>query len=847
MARPFSTAGFLEARDGAAEAMSQVEDEGEARPEGVLQAEDDSELLNFSVVTLDGGKTMSFVGKASATFQSLLRQVADELHVGAFQLSLCRGSTVFQVDCAEQTLAELGFRSGGPVVELTAVVQVSEQLLDPRRMRMVGIPDLDMAREHQQLVEKMTSGYLFDYRFRRGTVQFALEAARSWTAQDTISVLLHDEAAHNHLACRGDNPMEIVTRRRRMVDFARQAAAARERQLERLVVDGPGVCNGAEELKVASPDAHWNVPLIRVNVDDSSRHNYESMPKQSTADHSWASVRFETRPPAQGSQRSRALYMPRGWASVFVPALCLSLCLLNVNALSTACTGSGELFSWIRSKGGGSSVQVGFAADGLRGLVVDRACAPGDVLLEIPLALAISDSSGDAPPLEGAAPEWAWGLPWNVQLAVAVLERQSALGGAADPFLESWPAVSPPLPIACTAAEFDLASDPSLATKADEVVFWLDEQYWRAREAIAAKKGVEPEEADFASASAFRDAMALVWSRCLRVTTAEHGVRHVLVPLLDLANHEACPSAMYAFASGASSGGPAIRLHAARSLEKGDAVTITYGEHSSTHFALYYGFVPRANPSDSIGVTLEDVLSSQPAELLPSELRGGEEPPEGWAAQVRALVQAHCAAATAAEEDDDLCARQFGLYERAPSGALLRALRALLPGGDADAARAIAYTVAAIERALWGFNVTALDAHDEAAATAAAADERTLAIAEGSAEAEGPSAGTIVPAEGEDPGEEPVGGESPLSDRGRVLLRLRLSRRLLLANLRRTMVAAADLCDADPEAGAASLDALAEAADTAPPVYPALDALPVEELGSWEAREWAWDDLRWAD
>lgn len=512
--------------------------------------------------------------------------------------------------------------------------------------------------------------------------------------------------------------------------------------------------------------------------------------------------------------------------------------LASVAALNVACASSSDasftrLHSWVLSQGGGANVRMGFSSEGLRGLVADRACAVGDVLLEVPLSLCISDGSDDdgSAPLAGAAPRWTWTLPWNVQLAMGILHRQRA-GADLDPFLESWPATPPPLPTTCEAAELALASDPSLADKADEAFFWLDQQYWRAREAAAQHRGADAADADdnFPTPSRFRSAMELVWSRCLRASTAEHGVRRVLVPLLDLANHEACPTAMYAFASGASCG-PAIRLHAVRALDAGEAVTITYGEHSSTHFALYYGFVPDANPADSITVTLSDVLSTQPSSRL------GPEPTEGWSAAIDAAL----AAGGAGDGAGDASAQRFPLFARAPSGALLRTLRALLPGGDAAAARAIATTAAAIERSLWGLESESLDDIDGEAAAAADDDEELLRAAgtgadQGHADADADGGGSCAAmAEG--------GG---LTERGGVLVRLRLSRRRLLASVRRTMLAAAETCDTDAEEGARILDTLARSADAPPPTYPGLDALPVEELSSWAEREWDWAQLRWA-
>ena len=207
------------------------------------------------------------------------------------------------------------------------------------------------------------------------------------------------------------------------------------------------------------------------------------------------------------------------------------------------------LVTWVCNHGGGSFVR---AVDdhGLRGLVANVDARVGDVLLEVPLALTISDVDGSdetTPRLPGAAPRWTFQLPWNVQLALAVLERRRV--NPEDPFIASWPVTPPALPIRCDAEELALASDPSVAQKAGEAFFWLDEQYWLAREAAEAAEAADEDDklmATFPSANEFRDALELVWSRCLRLTTREHGVRRLLVPLLDIANHESVPSAMYA-------------------------------------------------------------------------------------------------------------------------------------------------------------------------------------------------------------------------------------------------------------------------------------------------------------
>ena len=143
-----------------------------------------------------------------------------------------------------------------------------------------------------------------------------------------------------------------------------------------------------------------------------------------------------------------------------------------------------------------------------------------------------------------------------------------------------------------------LACAQAFEVAAEEAFFWVEEQYFRAREA-AEEAGIKK---DLSDVAAFRRAMELVWSRCLRVTAGEHGIRRLLVPLIDMANHEARPSAMYAYADASACGG-AVRLYAARPLAAGAPVTITYGEHSSAHFAQYYGFVPKRSAYDELTIS----------------------------------------------------------------------------------------------------------------------------------------------------------------------------------------------------------------------------------------------------
>ena len=81
----------------------------------------------------------------------------------------------------------------------------------------------------------------------------------------------------------------------------------------------------------------------------------------------------------------------RATARMFATALLLS-------CHCAAALEASPLLSWLKSGGGGASVRVSDGADdSVRGLVVSGRAQPGDVLLEVPLALCLSDhGAGDA-------------------------------------------------------------------------------------------------------------------------------------------------------------------------------------------------------------------------------------------------------------------------------------------------------------------------------------------------------------------------------------------------------------------------------------------------------------------
>jgi len=261
------------------------------------------------------------------------------------------------------------------------------------------------------------------------------------------------------------------------------------------------------------------------------------------------------------------------------------------------------LWQWLSERGGEGCVE-GRSVGGLRGLAVKQAVKKGEVILQVPLKCTLADGcskggDADAAPVT-AGPEWAKKLPWNVQLALGVLERRK------DPewttFLDSWPA-APVLPKDLEEEELEEAQDEDLEVKAGSTFFWLEDHYEDAREAFeAANSDTFPwTEEDF------RWALTHVWSRCLRLDLGSQK-RRLLVPLLDLGNHDSNPSASFEYLPS----GNAVCLVALRNMKPEEPVTYSYGEHPNEHFLLYYGFVPPDNPYDFVNVTFSKALSFLP-------------------------------------------------------------------------------------------------------------------------------------------------------------------------------------------------------------------------------------------
>ena len=353
----------------------------------------------------------------------------------------------------------------------------------------------------------------------------------------------------------------------------------------------------------------------------------------------------------------------------------LLLLLTHARALETA------VFSWLSSRGGGASVAVGAGSDGLRGLITTRAAKPGDVLLEVPMACCLSDFGAGEAAVE--PPSWTSGMEWTVQLACSVLAQRAAN----SPLLADWPE-APPVPLLCEADELSLACDEALASRVREQRLWALGQ-------CALALGAAEAAADTASATTlaaprpFLEALALVQSRALLLKIPRPiGMRHLLVPGLDLSNHAEQPSALYAFSP---TRGGVVRLHATRWLEPGDAVTIRYGDFDNAHFAQQYGFVPASNKLHAVRLPLRCLLppkadgeasgTATGTEGAEGELEEGGEEAEGEEAEGE---EAEGGQLSALGVDG---AERFELHTSAPAKELLPALHAVLTGRAVDPAR----------------------------------------------------------------------------------------------------------------------------------------------------------------
>lgn len=473
-------------------------------------------------------------------------------------------------------------------------------------------------------------------------------------------------------------------------------------------------------------------------------------------------------------------------------------------------------FTWLASHGGGSSLGINVSPDGLRGLCTTSAAEPGDVLLEVPLAACLSaslrstnDEAGTVQP-----PACVEGMDWTVQLACSLLAQRQASTG--ESYLDAW-TEAPPLPFFC---DGDTERDEVLASGVDDRRVFASEQLDLVRAAAAEQDDTALAEALSVPAD-FDEALAIVWSRAFRIRAPRPiGSHYLLIPVVDLANHEERPSAVYAASP---KNGGVIRLHAARRLSPGAAVTISYGEGDDAHFVEQYGFVPHSNRLNAVSLPLSTILQS----AEPPAGSGADGPGDGngdvdlggaWSAErLREM----------GVEDDG--AQLLAMNAAAPSKELTATLRLLLTGQSIGTLQGVDWA-----NGEWdGGRAGGFDEGDEAGAEATlrcvsrAATREAARIVEATPELDNPT------------------------EAGAVLLALRRSRLRLLESLSASAdrlaggFAQSRAAEGGGGGGGASMAArmALEAAmmEAEPRPYP----FSPKQMESFAAREWDWEASRY--
>ena len=277
-----------------------------------------------------------------------------------------------------------------------------------------------------------------------------------------------------------------------------------------------------------------------------------------------------------------------------------------------------ELAEWVTANGGDvSAVRVGEGERG-RGLFAARDVAEGEAVLRVPVSLALND---------GVAPEPYPGAPWSVTLAAAILTARDA--GEESP----WARYVASLPRETIGfANSPAADDPASVAilfddaAADELQRYLTLLRGSHRAMTMMRREWTLEE--------WRWAMSQVHSRTFRVeepTTARGRTRRLMVPFVDLLNHDSREGVWqcdWDCEWELGGGGGDFVVRARRDVAEGEEVLVSYGERCDRHFCVFFGFLPEPNPHNGVALfrNLEEA-----AEFYEELCGDGEDAAEAWA------------------------------------------------------------------------------------------------------------------------------------------------------------------------------------------------------------------------
>ncbi|GIL72494.1 hypothetical protein Vretifemale_2854, partial [Volvox reticuliferus] len=396
-----------------------------------------------------------------------------------------------------------------------------------------------------------------------------------------------------------------------------------------------------------------------------------------------------------------------------------------------------NFLSWLVANGvqgigqEGSKLALFQSENGERGLMCEEPVSKGDVVLEVPLRLALTDHSEDAESNQLLYP----GAPWSVRLACKLL-RHLAAGKRSPwaPYIKVLPRHVPAPLESFTWEDISALRYPS-AQEALHSADWLRADAFMAT-SEEARGGLGEE--------AFRWALSVVHSRTFANAAPGGGVGvRMLVPLVDMLNHGGDEVVAGSLGLGgnkvvatdtvrwdllpparSSSGGWSMAVSATKDLQPGQEVLLSYGERPNDDFFLHYGFVPRANPHDD-AVLWPDLESSlewhyerigavklpreEAQELYLAALEEGRREQVAEMRQMRQQQQKSGADSVGGEEEEQQAgdvppeiARQLAQIKVLAGGqvtaAVMRAFTAVSGGDLAAAERAVAFRCAEV---LW--------------------------------------------------------------------------------------------------------------------------------------------------
>ncbi|KAK9805479.1 hypothetical protein WJX72_000563 [[Myrmecia] bisecta] len=274
----------------------------------------------------------------------------------------------------------------------------------------------------------------------------------------------------------------------------------------------------------------------------------------------------------------------------------------------------------------GTPIGIWQGEDEQRGILCVSDIPKGQVIMRVPLRLALVDHEDD---LEAKAALYAE-APWSVRLAAKLL-RELAKGHESP-----WAAYLQVLPAVVDGPLTTFAWGDFKEIQYDPMMEQVHAGSWLLSDAYPRLEG---EAIGGATREQFEWAMSVVHSRTFGSAAEEGGVGvRMLLPLVDMLNHGGDETAFllqdpsrpadnveWELVSPQKSPSEEWEMvvSAKRDIQEGEEVLLSYGERSNDDFFLHYGFVPARNAHDDVILfaSLEEALDWH-TEVFPHEGSG---------------------------------------------------------------------------------------------------------------------------------------------------------------------------------------------------------------------------------